>query len=91
MSVWQKDKDVTDRYGVEIPVEFLDGEPLISVTLDTTADESLTVVADTPSSETPNLRTWLISGGTLGFKHLLIRAETPTRSFEQVITLWVRD
>lgn len=88
MSVWQKDKDVTDRFGVEVPTEFLDGEPLISVVIDTSEDETLVVSDETIVA---NLFTFLLSGGVIGFTKVLVRASTPTRQFEQTVTLWVKD
>lgn len=88
MSVWQKDKDVTDRFGVDFPSEWLDGEPLTSVVI--TIPEESGVTQSDPFTVGES-HTLLLSGGSVGFYKLIVRGSTPTRQFEQYITLWVRD
>ena len=88
MSVWQKDKSVTDRFGVQFPASFLDGEPILSVTIDTSSNPTIIVSDETIDGD---LYTCLLTGGDVGMTTISITANTPTRSSHQCITLWVRE
>jgi hypothetical protein len=86
--VWVKDKDITDRFGVQYPLEWLNGEPIISSSVVFSEGSDITSVDDTPDG---NTFTTLLSGGVVGFHKATITTATPTRQREDCITVWIKD
>lgn len=83
-----KDVDTKDRYGATIDLSWLGTEPIISAVFTPPANSSLTV---SETNITDNIVSAFFLNGVEGFHDVHLRIETPTRSIEREVTLWVNN
>lgn len=83
-----KDPDVSDRYGVVVDDEWLDGETIQNATFVAQEGSGLTIT-NISVLQSPKVSA-LFSGGNEGFWPIHVRIETATRQREECMTLWVK-
>lgn len=81
-----KDVDTKDRYGVTIEPEWLGEESVISAAFTPPVGSDLIV---TETNINGNTISAFFSGGVEGFHNIHLRVDTPTRSIEREVTIWV--
>lgn len=83
-----KDPDVSDRYGVVVDTEWLDGDSITNATFTAPIESGLTINNISLNNQ-PEISA-IFSGGNEGFWDILIRIETATRQREECMSLWVK-
>lgn len=83
-----KDVDTKDRYGATIDPKWLGEENIMSVVFTPPVDSSIVV---TETNVAGNIVSAFFSGGVEGFHDVHLRVDTPTRSIEREITIWVNN